>query len=402
MWIPQSYSEIEDVIGSAEESEQLDFKRRGSDKLPLGSSTEIAKDIASMTLDGGVLIYGVDEKQGIVADAITPIPLKGARERIQQVAQSAIHPPPWIDVKALSPSEGGDDGVVVVAVPPSPLAPHMANDRYPARSGTTTRYLSEREVERLHEQRRLLSGAEAERNALEHFVPPAAGFDPSAGVGGVATLRMLLEPPAPQPHPAGARLKGPLEGAVQQAEEELRARGYVAPHLESCLTGLLKTWDPRGAEGWESGYASTNVNDLQEGPRAGGTYMYRGGFSFEVSQWVEERGQRVAWEHIWALEAMAALMIAGRFYVEVHGVSFLNVDFSLQGLEGAVSYKSTHGYTSGVAHEIKDHRYVESAAFPVAELADDPRNATRELLDRLFASFLGQHDDIVADISRGS
>jgi len=55
MWRPTEWSEIEALIGYAEETAGLDFKR----ELP--SNGELAKDVAAMTVNGGIVVIGVDE-----------------------------------------------------------------------------------------------------------------------------------------------------------------------------------------------------------------------------------------------------------------------------------------------------------------------------------------------------
>jgi predicted HTH transcriptional regulator len=191
MWVPRSYVEVEEAIGSAEETTQLDFKEA------LGASREIAKDIASMTIDGGVLVYGVEEKD-TVATAITPVALSGTPERIQQIANSAVDPLPAIEVEVLKAGPADDTGIVVVVVEASSLAPHMANDRYPARSGTTTRYLSQPEVERLYEQRRGFVAVEETRSPFTGFVTPPG---PGPVADRMGRLRLFVEPVVPQLHP---------------------------------------------------------------------------------------------------------------------------------------------------------------------------------------------------------
>ena len=147
MWRPRTYHEIQSAIGSLQESHVLDFKSQFS------KAADTANDIASMTLSGGEIVYGIDEQKTHTAQAVTPVTLANARERLQQIANTSVFPPAAISVTLIELSKGAPDGVVVLEIPPSPLAPHMANDRYPARSGTTTRYLSDAEVERLHLQR---------------------------------------------------------------------------------------------------------------------------------------------------------------------------------------------------------------------------------------------------------
>ena len=122
---------IKALEGHAEESQTLDFKKE------LGKSHEIAKDLAALALGGGVLIYGATEdKASAVDDEIIPFPLKQVEERFQQISGSAIAPPLDIEVELLRVQPGDAEGVAVVVVPPSPMAPHQVNHRYPVRRGT--------------------------------------------------------------------------------------------------------------------------------------------------------------------------------------------------------------------------------------------------------------------------
>ena len=197
MWVPRTFADLQLAIGSIQESSQLDFKSA------VGNNNDIAKDIASMTLEGGVIVYGVDEDKSFVASQLTPVALINLRERIQQVADTAIRPVPSIEIDLLVANQGDKDGIAVVVVPASTFAPHMANDRLPARSGTTTRYLSEPEVERLYEQRRALSTQASGRTPFKNYTQPDNAVPKGKWVEGVGFLRMLVEPVAIHPHPAG-------------------------------------------------------------------------------------------------------------------------------------------------------------------------------------------------------
>lgn len=142
----------------------------------------------------------------------------------------------------------------------------------------------------------------------------------------------------------------------------------------------------------------TRFRDL--GVPAAATYTHAGNFSFSVTaSLVLETGARCAYENIWALETMAALALAGTFYREIPGVTFVHVDLRLEGLRGARSTKLFKGgaYVKD-PREVEDSWFMENRDFPVGEIATDPRDATRGLLDRLFASFLGDAD-VVAELA---
>ena len=130
--------DIRQAIGVAEEGPQLDFKRElasGSDKK------DLAKDAAAMGVDGGVILIGVDENQNAVASGIPKVPVKGTPEQVQQIIDSRVRPPLSIQIEVLKEADLDPDGVLLIEIPPSFSTPHMVDNRYPARSGSTTRWL---------------------------------------------------------------------------------------------------------------------------------------------------------------------------------------------------------------------------------------------------------------------
>lgn len=108
------------------------------------TNAELARDIASLSVHGGVLIFGVRDKTYEVVGCETD----GLRDRISQVAATRISPP--LVPVVLDDVEGPDSrNVLVVSVPPSPLAPHMVDERYYGRSADGKRVLSDPEVRTL-------------------------------------------------------------------------------------------------------------------------------------------------------------------------------------------------------------------------------------------------------------
>ena len=114
------------------------------------ANLEMARDLASLSVDGGILIYGVRDKDfEVVGCDITGLP-----DRIAQVSATRIHPP--LSPAVLPPLAHPDDealSVLIVQVPPSPLAPHMVDGSYWGRSSNGKRKLDDAEVRRLLTQR---------------------------------------------------------------------------------------------------------------------------------------------------------------------------------------------------------------------------------------------------------
>src|SRR4051812_26337092 len=111
MWIPRSWGAVSGLIGSAEETSALDFKQA------LSGNAEIAKDVGAMTVDGGVIVYGVEEDRASrLASGIQKLTLAGVEERLQQVVGTRISPPPDVEIFLLTERDGDREGVVVVTI----------------------------------------------------------------------------------------------------------------------------------------------------------------------------------------------------------------------------------------------------------------------------------------------
>lgn len=136
--------------GILRESHFLEFKRL----IPPGRSknVELAKDLASFGVDGGVIVVGIGENEdgSLVLD---PVELDGLAERVDQVAAFGIDPPLSVLTHRIRTEGDATRGYLVVHVPSSPLAPHAVDGRYMGRGDTTKRYLTDPEVLRLHERR---------------------------------------------------------------------------------------------------------------------------------------------------------------------------------------------------------------------------------------------------------
>lgn len=113
---------------------------------PSGDKTnlELARDLASLSVHGGVLIFGIVDKTYEVTGCDT----SGMRDRISQVASMRISPPL---VPIILDDIRGPEGpsLLIVSVPPSPLAPHMVDGQYYGRSAEGKRVLADPEVRAL-------------------------------------------------------------------------------------------------------------------------------------------------------------------------------------------------------------------------------------------------------------
>ncbi len=157
MWKPKTEEEILEALatGSLEESAVFDGKR----EIP-SKSIETAKDIAAMSCDGGVIIYGIDEDENKLLTIATPFPLAGQPERIDNIVKTCVQESPEVAIYTIPTKSDPSIGYIVVVVPPSERAPHMvivnSNNRFYGRGAKGNKPLSEGEVARLYERRQRL------------------------------------------------------------------------------------------------------------------------------------------------------------------------------------------------------------------------------------------------------
>lgn len=124
-----------------EEGLTLEYKRE------LGHNSDIAKEVCALAnSDGGNIIYGVDSKDRV------PITLlwvrgDGVEERIQNVVATCIQPKlEGVSVSRYPDPSDQKQAVFVVEVPKSASMPHMANERYYKRRGSTSTPMDHEEV----------------------------------------------------------------------------------------------------------------------------------------------------------------------------------------------------------------------------------------------------------------
>ena len=111
------------------------------------TNVELAKDLASLSLDGGLLVFGIKDKTFDVVGFSS----EGLESRVAQVARTRIHPPLSPVVQPLESEDGRR--LLLVVVPASPLAPHMVDGCYWGRSAEGKTKLADARVRQLMEAR---------------------------------------------------------------------------------------------------------------------------------------------------------------------------------------------------------------------------------------------------------
>jgi hypothetical protein len=151
VWIPRTLEELEAALPGLTETTYLELK----EQLPVPSrNSDLAKDVACLTGDGGVIIYGIREDGAKQQFRLAPIELDGVRERVASIVGSRVEGSPFIVTFTIDDGTGSGRGYLVVNVPESPMAPHMVDGvGFFGRFDTITRMLTAGEVARLYQRR---------------------------------------------------------------------------------------------------------------------------------------------------------------------------------------------------------------------------------------------------------
>jgi hypothetical protein len=151
-WIPKSEDELRDAVSGRVlvENHYLDFKATigTGDKANLS----LAIDLASFATDSGAIVVGVDE--GTDPPTLSPIPLAGLKERVDQIGRSRVDPPLLVTCEEIPAAGRRGEGYLVISIPASPMAPHMVDSIYRGRGDTTNIRLGDADVRRIRDQRR--------------------------------------------------------------------------------------------------------------------------------------------------------------------------------------------------------------------------------------------------------
>jgi hypothetical protein len=157
-WNPTTEAHIEAALRSGElaETHLLELKRDAPSGR--GERSEIARDLASLALDGGSLLFGIEEVKNENRFQLAPVELPNQVEALEQIAELRIDPPLTIRAKEIPASSSETSGYIFVTVEASPLAPHMVDGVYYGRGEKRRRRLGDAEVLRLHRRREEADG----------------------------------------------------------------------------------------------------------------------------------------------------------------------------------------------------------------------------------------------------
>lgn len=381
MWIPQNEEEIRAVVtaGSLEEGPTFDAKK----ELP-SKNQEIAKDVAAMANDGGVLIYGIDEDEHGRPTILSPIVLAGQAERITAIIQTSIAEPPKVSILTIQTADDPSRGFLIVAVPPSERAPHMVvvkgDNRYYGRTATGNAALSEGDVARLYERRRrwdidrdALLEAEVNRSPLE----PRSDF---------AYLYLIAQPVIQNEDLLNRAVReGQTPQGVLHALVEQVSSGTVFPQNYSPDFGTSGRWEQR-VEGFLTRFGYPPNTDDPDAPASTLNLQvdFNGTAHLFCGRAAQQHGEALAFFHeLVAGNTTRFLTLLGLLYNQARYIGMVDVGVALTGLKGSIMY-TTDIITRARQTQYDRDQYRKTMRVSALALKDDPRATAKSLVSPLF------------------
>lgn len=393
----RSESDIKAAVhaGLLAESHFLELKREI--KSGKAENRETARDLASLAIDGGTVIVGLAEVENVIE--ISPQPLSGIAERLDQVAAMIPDPPLGIVTTAIPSADDASRGYLLIHVPPSPVAPHMVDGRYLGRGDKTKRYLSDAEVLRLHQLRSAnevdglaLLDAEFARDPFRHDNPPLVTRQH-------AHLFILAEPLTARPDMllelTDSRSWQPLLDLREKGRSRELAAVLSPVGAWNFTPGLdeLQSFDRRSASVAMSSYgiAPGRTRRLEEGftdrESAAELEVYdNGGLRLFSSRFSYIRDSSSLLFEAMAIGFTRQFLAITAAVADRGGyVGAWMLGFGATGLQGTVSHRLAQNMGSGAPYGEDIYRRVAVASY--AELQAKPGTLTRKLVGPLLRAY---------------
>ena len=392
-WYPTTEKEISNAIaeGLLRETHHFDVKREvGSTD---GERKNIARHAASLAIDGGALLIGVEELKHEHSWRLAPQQLDGLPESAEQIVAQLVDPPLYVSVTEIPSEADPAVGYLVLHVDESPLAPHMVDGVYYGRGERTRTRLSDAQVVRHHTRRepieRIAEVALDEEIARDHvqvddrqrghlyaiaqpLTAPRgmARSVLSASRAGLIDLTETVEQQIPRP-------PGDFDPTPQLATNYSR-RAQGAALFTFQASGAGRTVSPEHARsGWDSEEALLDIEFREDGGvrllvgrmtaewgAAGADHAIADGlgvgYALRLVRWAKEVGDRSGYHGSW--------------------VFGLHAD-RLRGLQSH-HFSEQRGFRSqGVAYDADTYREVTTASH--REMVSQPGAVAERLVGRL-------------------
>lgn len=395
MWIPSSASEIESAItsGAVQESASLDVKQALPDRPK--KNVDVAIDVAAMSTDGGVLIYGIGEDENGAPSIASPLLLAGAAERVSQIVSSGVVEVPHMEIFERPLEDDPSRGYLVVVVPQSARAPHQVqtggDNRFYGRDAQGNRKLNEGDIARLYERR------ERWETDREMLLAEAVSLAPYPAQPDLAYLHAFVRPVSGDSALFGRAAKTmggrrELQRHFAAAISEMRLVGQYDPALHHALN-----WRQLGADAWR-------LRTLEEKKPNANEARYQAQIEMNVdgraNLFVGRAGERRNPNgfgdngHLMIFESIIAGNLAAFFRIEselfrlsgYHG--HVDLGLSITGVRDGYSARSAHSAVIFDAGSYQADVFPRTDRIAAAELAD-PESLALRLAGPFFDALTG-------------
>jgi hypothetical protein len=389
-WVPAAYGDVVTAAadGLLDENHYVELKQ----EIPLGrgNNRELARDLAALAVDGGVLAVGIADADG-AAGMVVDVDLGGLADRIDQVARTAVDPPLSVLCRILPNPAAADRGVLLVEVPASAEAPHMVDGRYWGRTDRGKYPLPDAEV------RRLLAAQAGRAVAAAELLDRFVAASPIMAGNPQGSLFLMAVPLTARPDAAAEVLFG--DGAVarltalrDRAQAEVPDGNAFEPTLraateyEPAVDGAALLTRRDGREPYWPGFL-----DLQLGEN-GSVQLACGRGTDEVGQ--DPYRRKVILAGLVINLTRATLALAAALVDETGYIGSWDLGLALTRLDGAVELEMSRRIM-GFPRPYPGHEYRRTTTATTAELTDAPAAVSarlvRPLLRALDATAVHQH-----------
>jgi hypothetical protein len=124
-------------------------------ELPAGKAslnTDLAKDLASLAVDGGLVIIGVEDHHSH-AGSVCGVELARLADRVDQIARDKVRPSLVVRCHEVPDPGRPGWGCLLIHVPPSSIAPHMVDHVYYGRGDRANIRLGDEQVRLILDER---------------------------------------------------------------------------------------------------------------------------------------------------------------------------------------------------------------------------------------------------------
>ncbi len=391
MWIPGDAAEIERAARAGELVETPTFDAKADLPAPTKNAS-LAVDVAAMSTDGGVLLYGIGEDEHGQPTVPLPIGLAGAGDRIGQIVATSISEVPYIDVRAYPLPHDQARGYLLVVVPQSARAPHQVtvghDYRYYGRGATGNRRLSEGDVARLYERRQSWA---VDREELLVECIASAPLRPHPAFGYVHAFARPVAP-GKSLWDRAVEAHGPEQNLRRELAAAAAASSVTGTFDPSFASGSL-SWHRQGADWWrvskwpQSYYSDPErLKDPSRLLEAAFSVDGRGRLFCGSATRVWRNNNPRIMEVIIAGTMSGFLSMLGALYRDAGYHGAVDVGVAVTNLHGAGSLAMQGDFSERFYGATE---FTNTARWSAAEL-HDAEQRTRDLLSRFFEASTGR------------